>query len=109
MAEQYQIAISQRADDDLEQTLNYVLRRSRSVSVAEKVRQGIVDTIYSLEVLPYRNPKFIPGNDLYRYMPKWSYLIIYKVIEEAKTVLVVEIGHSSQDRQAIVDRLLEDD
>jgi len=107
MAEQYQIAISQRADDDLDQILNYILRKSRSVSVVEKVRQGIIDTIYTLEVLPYRNPKFIPGNDLYRYIPKWSYLIIYKVIEEAKTVLVVEIGHSSQDRQAIVDRLLE--
>ena len=99
----HRVVVAKEARDDLRKELNY-LRRRRSDQAARHVNKGIQDTIKSLDTFPERHGKLhrISDDDrTYRFVPKWSYLIIYRI---AKTVVrVVSIFNSNQDDSKLDD------
>jgi plasmid stabilization system protein ParE len=93
----HRVVVAKEARDDLRKELDY-LRRRRSDQVARHVNRGIQETIKSLDTFPERHTKLHRISDekrTYRFVPQWSYLIIYRV---AQTVVrVVSIFNASQD------------
>ncbi|MEL6277192.1 MAG: type II toxin-antitoxin system RelE/ParE family toxin, partial [Bacteroidota bacterium] len=77
----YHIVIAKEAQDDLRKELNY-LRRKRSDQTARYVNKGIQDIIKTLDTFPERHGKLhriSDSNRTYRFVPKWAYMIIYRV------------------------------
>ncbi len=99
----HRVVVAPEARDDLRRELNY-LRRERSDRVARHANRGIQDTIKSLETFPERHTKLHRISDekrTYRFVPKWSYLIVYRV---AKAVVrVVSIFNANQDDDKLND------
>lgn len=99
MAEVYQINVSPRALEKLEEIVFYV-QENASTQTAEKVRKGIVEAIKSLAKMPTAHP-LVPelSTELvaFRRIMKWSYRIIYTIKENELTVIVVEINHEKED------------
>lgn len=56
MAQIYQIEITPAAELDLLDIVEYLLEEV-SLGVAEKVNDGVLETIETLGTLPHRNPK----------------------------------------------------
>lgn len=103
MAEIYQINVSPRAAEKLEDIVYYVQEKA-SEQTAEKVRKGIIEAIKSLAKMPTAHP-LVPeiSTELvaFRRIMKWSYRIIYTIKEKELTVLVVEINHEKEDLEKL--------
>lgn len=102
MAEKYQIELTPAAELDLLDIVEYLLEEV-SLNVAEHVNDGILTTIETLEILPHRNPK-LDFSPKHRFIIKWSYKIVYTIVEEDSTVLVVGIEHTSRNPQRLIKR-----
>ncbi|MEZ5042494.1 MAG: type II toxin-antitoxin system RelE/ParE family toxin [Saprospiraceae bacterium] len=99
---------TQRALAELKELVDYIASDS-SIDHAQKVRDGIIDIIASLETMPARNAIHRTATKkkyTYRYAPKWSYKIVYRIEEEPPTVNVVSIFHTSQ-HPIRLDKILE--
>ena len=97
----HRVVVAKEARDDLRQELNY-LRRCRSDEVARHVNKGIQETIKSLDTFPDRHSKLERISDderTYRFVPKWSYLIVYRVAK--MVVRVVSIFNANQDDEKL--------
>ncbi len=96
----YNVNIDPAAQASLQRIYNY-LEKNASQEVAERVQNGILDTIESLATFPQRHkilPDILDEQIIYRRALKWRYKIIY-TIEEAKLIVkVVEIIHSKQNQ-----------
>lgn len=96
----YKVIVSPEARDDLRRELDYI-RRKWSVQRARIVRDGITQEIAKLENLPNRHPKLhrISSEErVYRFVPKWDYLIIFRIeVDQEDHVRVVSIFSSSQN------------
>ncbi len=106
MAKSYKVIITPYAQDKLEEITTYLLNNI-SYETANKVLNGILDTIDSLESLPHAYSKEVDISSekiIYRRIFKWSYKIIYTIREEKLEVVVVEIIHSKQNPQSIIDK-----
>jgi len=102
MAEKYQIELTPAAELDLLDIVEYLMEEV-SPDTAEHVNDGILATIETLEILPHRNPK-LDFSPQHRFILKWSYKIVYTIVEEDSTVLVVGIEHTSRNPQILVER-----
>lgn len=99
----YKVVIAPEARDDLKREATYI-RRKWSDKRAKQVQNGILDEIDKLDTLPNRNPvhKRISDDDrTYRFIPKWAYMIIYRVEELLKRVRVVGIFSTDQDPENV--------
>ncbi len=102
MAQTYQIELSPAAQLDLLYIVEYLLENV-SLNVAEKVNDGILETTETLASLPHRNPTLDFSSD-HHFIIKWSYKIVYTIIEKDLTVLVVGIEHTSRNPERLVER-----
>jgi len=99
----YKVIIAPEARDDLKRETNYI-RRKWSDKRAKQVQNGILDEIDKLDTLPNRHPthKRISDDErTYRFIPKWAYMIIYRVEELLKRVRVVSIFSTDQDPENV--------
>ena len=106
MAKIYQVILTEFAEERLEEITNYLLENA-SYEVANKVVNGMLDTIEKLAKLPNANPKELAicsEQIIYRRILKWSYKIIYIVKEDEIQVIVVDVRHTSEDPKKIIDR-----
>ena len=70
------------------------------MSIAKKVRDGILDEIDSLVRMPQKHgiaQEIKNDQILYRRILKWSYRIIFTIDESEIEVLIVDIVHTKQD------------
>ena len=99
----HRVVIAPEARDDLRKELNY-LRRKRGDAVARKVNKGLQKSIKSLDTFPEKHrvvEQISSSKRKYRLLPKWSYLIIYRVEKVLKQVRIVSIFSSSRDPEEI--------
>lgn len=75
-----------------------------SPAVARKVRKGLVSSARQLEKLPESKP-ILPGTeDLdypVRYTKKWSFKIIFRVLNARRIVRILTIRHDKEDPEDI--------
>jgi hypothetical protein len=92
----YTVIVDPAVNDRLYDHFIFLARVSESA--AERLLDNLVEDIYSLERLPYRNPVFnrpFIKNGKYRYMVSCErYLIVYQVIDD--TVFIDDIPDSRQ-------------
>lgn len=106
MAKTYQVTITPYAQDHLQNITEYLLENV-SYDVANKVLNGILDSIDTLENMPNAHAiehTISSKKQIYRKIFKWSYKIIYIVKEATIEVLVVDIIHSNQNPQSLIDK-----
>jgi plasmid stabilization system protein ParE len=102
----YKVVISDEAKANLQRIFAY-LRDEESMVVAEKVRDGIIETIEELSTLPHRHGIVNEISDekvVYRRALKWSYKIIFTVDDDEVLVLVVDIIHAKRNPQYLKDK-----
>ena len=105
--ETYNVSITPRPRRQIRDITRY-LAENASVNAAEKVRDGIFEAIRKLERMPdsHGRSRFIESdNPIFRRLNVWKYVIVFVVDENAKTVTIVDVSHSSQDPQKLIDRL----
>ena len=102
----YQVEIGDEAKDSLKKIYDW-LKEEESLSVAQKVRAGILDAISKLVTMPQRHRILEEISDdqiVFRRVLKWSYQIIYFIDEQVIKVQVVEIIHSKTNPQRLKDQ-----
>ena len=106
MVKKYQVVISGRAQRSLNRISNYIAETA-SDEAAVKVEKGLLEAALNLTTLPNRHPILhrTKKGTIYRYVPKWSYKIIFTVEEGESNVIVIEMFHSSQDPAQVEESL----
>ena len=103
----YQVEISDEAKDALKKIYDW-LKEEESLSVAQKVRGGILDAVSKLATMPQRHKILEEISDdqmVFRRVLKWSYQIIYFIDEQVIKVQVVEIIHSKRNPEQLKGQL----
>lgn len=107
MVNKYSVRITPRARQNLNQIVAY-LRENASNQVANKVRDGIIQTIDQLESNPEIYQVFSEVSTeqvIFRRALKWDYKIVYTVDKNELLVLVVRIYNSRQNPRTIIEEL----
>ena len=108
MAKTYKVILTPYAQNRLQEITEYLLENV-SYEVANKVLNGILDSIDTLEKLPDAHAvehEISTKKQVYRKIFKWEYKIIYTVKETQIEVVVVEIMHSKQNSKSLKERYL---
>ncbi len=106
MDQSYQIIITRTARAGMKEILDYLIANT-SVEAADKVRKGLNEAIRSLKTMPSRNGMehdISSEHLIYRRILKWSYKIVYTIEEDTIRVIVVDISHTKQDPQSLIDK-----
>lgn len=93
----WNVALTERALQDLEQVVAFLARKSPSA--AERLGLKLVETVFALDQMPYRG-KPLRGRPGYRrvlHPPR--YLVFYRLDEAQRAVEVVRIWDARQDPQ----------
>lgn len=101
----YRVVVAPEARDDLRKELGYI-RRKWSTKRAKIVNDGINEEIRKLDRLPSRHPilhRISNEEKTYRFVPKWTYLIIFRIEQAVKRVRVVSIFAARQDPDKLDD------
>lgn len=94
----YRVVIAPEARNDLRKELSYISENA-SLQSARYVNQGIQEVLSELFYMPERHPRLhrISSKErIYRFVPKWSYIIIFRVEEAVQRVRVVSIFNARQ-------------
>lgn len=100
---QYKVITVAQALDQLQRILEYILEKD-SIARAQIVHDGIIVAIESLENMPYRNSVYRTvkkTEKTYRFVPQWSYNIIYRIEDAPPVVNVVTIVKASRSSKEI--------
>ena len=93
---EYTIVVDPAVNDRMYEHFEFLARVSESA--AERLLDNLVEDMYSLERMPYRNPVFnrpYLRSGKYRYMVTCErYLIVYQIVEN--TVFIDDIQDSRQ-------------
>lgn len=95
--DRYRVKLMRRASKDLDDIYRYVAKTLLEPKVALKLISRIEQAIYSLEGMPYRCAERKIGvyaNCGYRQMFVENYIIVFRVDESLKTVLVVTVRYA---------------
>lgn len=95
----YSVIVSKPAQKRLKEIFDYLMEHGSEVT-AKKVRRSLLETAKSLEKMPQRRSILRGTENLtppYRYAKKWSYKIIFRVIEAKKEVRVLDFFHEKQN------------
>jgi len=91
----YKVNLTQHAQEDLEHIFYYIA--ADSISNASNFVLELEKKVYSLEILPNRNP-IIAENEYfgtdYRHLTYKKYRIIYRVVEDS--VFILRIIHGKK-------------
>lgn len=93
----YHVKLMKRALEDLEHIYNYIAENLSEKEIALALIKRIEEQIYSLSHLPYRCPERKIGNYKnrgYRQLIIENYIVIYKVEESQKLVVIVTVRYS---------------
>ena len=105
---QYTVITVAQALDQLQRIVEYITKND-SLGNAKIVNNGIIETIETLKTMPSRNSVYKTvkkTKETYRFIPKWSYNIIYRIEDDPPVVKVVTIAHAAQNPKRI-EKLLE--
>ena len=104
--ETYQVIIEEQVEYQVQRIIDY-LAEEVSLQTADYVYKGIVQTIKDLNHTPTVHKRLdVSGrNRQYHRVLKWKYIIVFHIDEAEKTVYVVDVSHSAQDPQRLIDRL----
>ena len=93
---EYTVVVDPAVNDRMYEHFEFLARVSESA--AERLLDNLVEDMYSLERMPYRNPVFnrpYLRSGKYRYMVTCErYLIVYQIVEN--TVFIDDIQDSRQ-------------
>ena len=95
----YRVIVSTPAQKRLKAIFTYLSENS-SLEMAQKVSKSLLETAKSLEKMPQRRSILSGTEDVkppYRYAKKWSYKIVFKIIETKKEVRVLDFFHEKQN------------
>ncbi len=95
---EFQVSLTPKAEEDLQQIGRYI-----ALDDAEAARRFCNDLFLaarSLRLLPYRGRRFSQKPNLLQIIHR-SYLILYKVDDDARTVEVLRFWHAAQDRNRL--------
>ncbi len=109
MSDFYEIEFTSAAESQIDDIVFY-LEQNRSELAAEKVKRGIFEAIEGLIEMPHRYGllRGMPNPQItFRRVLKWSYIIVFHIDEDDKKVMIVDVSHSRQDPQKLIDRLTE--
>lgn len=102
----YQVNVGDEAIEAL-QAIHSWLKENESITIANKVRDGILDEIDGLAEMPQKHAiaqEITNDQILYRRVLKWSYRVIFTIDEDEVEVLVVDIVHTRQNPQKLQDK-----
>lgn len=98
--DRYIVKFLSRALRDLDGIYSYIAKSLLEPETALSLVERIEEQIYSLEHLPYRcseRKKGVYANCGYRQLLVENYVVIYRVDEEEKQVIVVTVRYSSSE------------
>ena len=101
----YEVIFTTIARNDLNDTIEYIAEELSNVSVAERLTKEIYNNIQNISESPKIGRKF---DDFYTPQPlRWvlssSYMIVYHIDEENKSVQIVRIVSAGRDLDALFD------
>ena len=82
------------AADDLEQIVDYI--RKNNPSIAHRVARMIYDRVEALSTFPYRGRTGSVEATRELPIPSLPFIVIYRVLESADAVEIVNIIHGAQ-------------
>ena len=91
MPDTYHVRLTPRSAQDLEGIAHYIALHSPG-NAAKMIHQ-IVDSIYSLNILPHRYTEIEPG---VRSMPVPPYLVRYAIDERIRAVTILHVRHGAR-------------
>lgn len=106
--EKYKSIIVKQAEDDIIETLSYISDELKNPQAAQKLWTDILNTVDRIRAFPYlgamlKNEKITLGKE-YRRAEVNNFVMIYKVVEEAKEVRIMAVFYGASD---VVARLTE--
>jgi len=107
MDEIYEVIIGERAIQQIDDIVIYIARNSSELA-AEKVYNGINKAIDRLNRMPESHSRLRymeSENPVFRRINVWKYVIVFTVDEDSKIINIMDVSHSSQDPQRLIDRL----
>ncbi len=104
MVKLFRVIFSKQSRQRLREISDYQQRKA-SVSVARKIRKGIVDEGKKLHTLPESKP-ILPGTEDFdpavRYAKKWDYKIIFSVFKKKNQVSITTVRHDKENPEDIL-------
>lgn len=106
--QRYQVIVEEQVEYQIQRIIDYITYKV-SRERAEHVRSGIVQTIRELNHMPtiHKRIEVVGRNRVYRRALKWKYVIAFHIDEVEEIVYVVDVSHSAEDPQRLIDRLLD--
>jgi toxin ParE1/3/4 len=89
------VALTEQAERDLEQAVEFLA--AQNPAAAERLGLGLVDTIFSLDHLPYRGPAVLARPGYRRILHRPWHLIFYRVNETEHRIEIVRIWDGRQN------------
>lgn len=95
----YDIILTKGAKTDLEEIYKYIFENLKEPDIAEKLMRKIEKSILSLDTFPNRCMKIKakPMNQTYRRMVIENYIVLYKVEEEKREVVIYKISYGKRN------------
>ena len=95
----YDIILTDRAKLDLEEIYKYIFENLKEPNIADKLMEKIETEILDLETSPYRCMEIHikPKNQIYRRLVIEKYVVLYRIVEEKKQVVIFQILYSGRD------------
>jgi plasmid stabilization system protein ParE len=91
----WRIALNERADLDLEHVVAFLARKNPVA--AKRLGLNLVDTIFSLQEMPFRGVAVRGRPGYRRVLHKPWFLIFYRINEAQQSVEIVRIWDARQD------------
>ncbi len=95
----YNIILTDMAKIDLEEIYQYIFENLKEPKIAYKLMEKIETEIVSLETSPYRRMEvhIKPKNQIYRRLVIDNYVVLYRVEEEKKEVVIFQILYGGRN------------
>ena len=95
--DKYEVRLMNQALQDLDEIYGYIARNLQEPGVAAELLDALESEILSLESLPYRCSERRTGsfaNSGYRQLMVKNYIVIYRIDEAHKQVLIVTVRYA---------------
>ena len=95
----YNIILTDMAKLDLEEIYKYIFENLKEPNIADKLMEKIETEILDLEISPYRcmEVHIKPKNQIYRRLVIENYVVLYRIVEEKKQVVIFQILYGGRD------------
>ena len=100
----YEIVLTDIANEELEEIYKYISENLLEVSVANKLMEKIEQSFLRLEQNPYScvEVHIKPHNDVYRKLVIDNYIALYEVEEDYKQVVIYRVLYGGMDYLNII-------